>query len=323
MSVKSAEKTVTGLAEPAAGTNHNYISGPSPAMRALERAIVDIASTQIPVVLLGESGTGKEIVAHHMHRLSLRHGEPLVKVSCASLTPQQLEAPRHASQSANGSSRAGTVFLDEISELDLTAQSRLLHTLSEEGFTQESRWPGARVISASSRNLEEEIRAGRFREELYYRLAGLCLRLPPLRQRKEDIPELVAHFLNKHAALLGRSRPSLSPETNTTLMEYSWPGNIRELEHVARNIVALGDARLVLGELGVSLGDSRPAVRIPVVPLKEAARAASRNAERELIMKVLTQTRWNRKRAAQELQISYKALLNKLKQLELEDSGVC
>jgi DNA-binding NtrC family response regulator len=321
MIVKIAEKTESGAAEAAVSSNHTFVSGASPAMRTLERAIVDIAPTNIPVLLLGESGTGKDILAHQMHRISLRRGEPFVKVSCTGLTPEELERPRNSHSGGNGASVAGTVFLDEISEIDPSCQSRLLKTLSDEGFTAESRWAGARVISASSRNLEDEIRSGRFREELYYRLAGLCLRLPPLRQRAEDIHELVDYFLDKHSTLLGRARPQLSTETYATLKENSWPGNVRELEHVVRNLVALGDSRLVLRELGLPPAEHRVVVKPAIVSLKEASRAASRQAERELILKVLSQTRWNRKRAAQELQISYKALLYKLKQLEVEDAS--
>ena len=180
---------------------------------------------------------------------------------------------------------------------------------------------GARIISITSRNLDEEMRAGRFRAELYYRVNGVCLRLPPLRDRREDIPILVEFFLNKHAAQLGRPRPSLSPRTLRTLLEHSWPGNIRELENVVKKIVALGDEQLGIAEL-VS-APVQPPAEVPETPaysLKAAARAASRGAEREMILKVLSHTRWNRKRAAQELQISYKSLLYKLKQIGVQDS---
>jgi two-component system, NtrC family, response regulator AtoC len=164
--------------------------------------------------------------------------------------------------------------------------------------------------------------AGRFRSELYYRINGVCLRLPPLRDRREDIPLLVEFFLTKYAAQLGRPRPCLSPRTLQILGEHSWPGNIRELENVVKKIVALGDEQLATAELGAAAGETRKtdaAVRHNH-SLKAAARAASREAERELIMKALARTRWNRKRAAQELQISYKSLLYKLKQIGFEDS---
>ena len=167
------------------------------------------------------------------------------------------------------------------------------------------------------------MRAGRFRSELYYRINGVCLRLPPLRERKEDIPLLVEVFLTKHAAQLGRPRPSLSPRTFQAFLDHSWPGNIRELENVIKKVVALGDEQFAIAEL---IAGGRETRKTEVIArygysLKAAARAASREAERELILKALARTRWNRKRAAQELQISYKSLLYKLKQIGLEDSG--
>jgi two-component system response regulator AtoC len=180
------------------------------------------------------------------------------------------------------------------------------------------------LISTTNRNLDEEMRAGRFRSELYYRISGVCLRLPPLRDRKEDIPLLVEFFLNKHAAQFGRSRPSLSPQTLQMFLDHAWPGNIRELENVVKEIVALGDERLAVAELGIPISERKrtPATPVRSYSLKAAARAASREAEREMIMQALARTRWNRKRAAQELQISYKSLLYKLKQIGFEDSEV-
>jgi len=179
----------------------------------------------------------------------------------------------------------------------------------------------ARLISATSRNLDEEVRAGRFRNELYYRINGVCLRLPPLRERKDDIPLLVEFMLTKHAAEFGRPRPALSPRTLRVFLEHSWPGNIRELENSVRKIVALGDERLAVADLECAPVEARAPVDAPETrgySLKAAARAASRGAEREMILKALAHTRWNRKRAAQELQISYKSLLYKLKQIGFE-----
>jgi two-component system response regulator AtoC len=182
----------------------------------------------------------------------------------------------------------------------------------------------ARVISTTSRNLDEELRTGRFRSELYYRINGVCLRLPPLRERKDDIPLLVESMLSKHAAQLGRARPALSPRTLRMFLDYPWPGNVRELENVVKEIVALGDERLAIAELGSVPREAAIALEQPQVrghSLKAAARAASREAEREMILKALERTRWNRKRAAQELQISYKSLLYKLKQIGMQDTG--
>jgi DNA-binding NtrC family response regulator len=164
--------------------------------------------------------------------------------------------------------------------------------------------------------------AGRFRIELYYRINGVCLRLPPLRERKEDIPQLVDFFLRKHCAQLGKPQPSLSPGTLRMFLDHTWPGNIRELENCVKSVVVLGEDQLAVAGLGVSATETRATrtVETPVHSLKAAARAASREAERGLILEALARTRWNRKRAAEELQISYKSLLYKLKQIGLKES---
>jgi len=179
---------------------------------------------------------------------------------------------------------------------------------------------GVRIIASTRRDLELEMRQGRFREDLYYRICGVCLRLLPLRQRKEDIPALTEYFLVKYAALLGHRKPEISAPTLRRLMDYPWPGNIRELEYAIQKIVAVGDERAALADLDKSNCDP-PASDLEPISLKQAARAASRQAEKELILKVLSRTRWNRKRAAKELQISYKALLYKMKQGGLDSAG--
>jgi transcriptional regulator with PAS, ATPase and Fis domain len=169
--------------------------------------------------------------------------------------------------------------------------------------------------------LEEALHQGGLRKDLFYRLNGVCLRLPPLRERKEDIPGLVEFLLRKDSSLIGRPQPSLSSQALQTLQEYSWPGNIRELENIVKRIVVLGndspvsDLRSLVTGTRCLNGDTEK------LSLKQAGRTASRQAEKELILKVLTRTHWNRKRAAMQLQISYKALLYKLRQMGLGDSG--
>jgi two-component system response regulator AtoC len=301
--------------------------GTSPAIQALEGVLREIAPTNIPVLLAGESGTGKEMYAKRVHFLSSHCDEPLLRVSCGSTNAGAFGS----ALGLNSGDRAaptgdacvcGTVFFDEIGELDDARQRDLVCALpdgdSRRGLLK------ARVVSATNRNLDEEMRAGRFRSELYYRINGVCLRLPALRDRKEDIPMLTDFFLTKHADGLRRARPSLSQGTLRTLMEHSWPGNIRELENVIKKIVALGDENLGIAELAVPVSQIRniPATVERSYSLKVAARAASREAERGLIMEALARTRWNRKRAAQELQISYKSLLYKLKQIGFADSEV-
>ncbi len=180
--------------------------------------------------------------------------------------------------------------------------------------------PQIRVICGSSGDLESKVRGGSFREDLYYRLSGVCLRIPPLRQRKEDVSQLMAALLKRYSEAFQRPIPTLSPRTQKLLQEYSWPGNLTELAAVARAIVAVGDEAVAMDGLRAILTRSG-AHPNEKTSLKEAARAASREAERELILKVLTRTRWNRRRAAQELQISYKALLYKLKQIGYSEYG--
>jgi DNA-binding NtrC family response regulator len=304
--------------------SHVFVPSASPAMLAIEHVISDIAPTDIPVLLVGESGTGKEMVALHIHQLSQRRNQPFVKMSCAALTAEFFDRYHYGiegGEGASGPSTEGTVFLDDVHELAPACQSKLLHVLPDGGVSHQ-RCLGDRIISATSRNLEEELRAGRFREELYYRLDGACLRLPPLRQRKEDIPVLVDFFLAKYAAAFGRPQPVLSASTLRSLAEYPWPGNIRELENAIKKIVALGDEHVAVADLGASHAVAPPRSGFAEkLSLKQTARAASQQAERELILKVLTRTHWNRKRAAQDLQISYKALLYKLKQFGLDHSA--
>jgi two-component system response regulator AtoC len=165
------------------------------------------------------------------------------------------------------------------------------------------------------------LRSGNFREDLYYQLSAVCLRIPPLRQRKEDIPSLTNFFLSRHSSVFNREVPSLSSATRQLFLEHSWPGNLRELEAAARAIAAVGDESVAMGGLRSRLARSDNGGNHLKISLKEAARAASREAEKELILKVLARTRWNRRRAAEELQISYKALLYKLKQIGYEGYG--
>jgi two-component system response regulator AtoC len=303
-----------------------FVQGMSAAMRTLEGVLTEIATTNIPVLLIGESGTGKEMFAHRVHQLSQRQSEPLTRIACASMNVSTFSSELGLNSKGHGESPkegAGTVFFDEISELDAACQRTLLYALPDGIEEPRQGLLTARVISATSRNLDEEMRAGRFRSELYYRINGVCLRLPPVRERKDDIPLLVESMLSKHAAQLGRPRPVLSPRTLRMFLDYSWPGNVRELENVVKKIVALGDERLAVAELGAAPREATAPVDAPEVrgySLKAAARAASREAEREMILKALARTRWNRKRAAQELQISYKSLLYKLKQIGVQDT---
>jgi two-component system response regulator AtoC len=314
--------TVQRRSEPA---NRGFIGGMSSAMRTLESVITEIAPTNIPILLVGESGTGKEMFARRIHYLSQHCEEPFLKIGCPSMNPGTFATELKLISNVDGDGpncSPGTIFFDDISELEPACQRTLLYALPDDEPGPRRGMLTARVVSATTRNLDEETSTGRFRSELYYRINGVCLRLPPLQERKEDIPLLVEHFLTKHAAQLGRARPFLTPRVLRAILDHSWPGNIRELENIVKKIVVLGDEQLAIAELGVTKPEAtRAEARIERgSSLKAAARAASREAERELIMQALSRTRWNRKRAAQELQISYKSLLHKLKQIELEDS---
>jgi DNA-binding NtrC family response regulator len=330
MVTRAEENLISVGATPGrSGLNQYFVHGVSAAMRALERTIADIAPTDIPVLLVGESGTGKEVVALEIHRLSRRWNEAFLKCGCAGLTTQSLASRMNYGEGSadDATKNSGSLFLDEVSHLDLPSQARLLDLLPGGNGVASENSLSVRVISSTTRNLEEEMRSGRFREELYYRINGVNLRLPPLRQRTDDIPGLLEFFLKKYASLFGRPEPQLTPDTMRVLMEHQWPGNIRELENVVRKIVALGNEHLAIGDLSAAQ-TSKTAEPAPVSAnghapgrsLKESSREASRNAERGMILAQLEKTHWNRKKTARDLQISYKALLYKLKQLGLEGS---
>src|ERR1700730_12216182 len=316
-----------GALAPRAGMNQYFVPGASPSMRALELSIADIAPTDIPVLLVGESGTGKEIMALEIHRLSERSNAAFVKCGCAGLTAESLMARLNCGDRGTGEAEtaSGSLFLDEVSNLDLASQSRLLDLLPDGASVNSQNCIRMRIISSTTRSLEHEMHSGRFRQELYYRISGISLNLPPLRQRKEDISGLLEFFLRKYASLFGWPEPQLSSATMDLLMRHSWPGNVRELENVARKIVALGDEQLAIGDIqnGLAQKGAESAQNSSFgngQSLKVASREASRRAEREMILKQLELTRWNRKKTARDLQISYKALLYKLKQLGLDGS---
>jgi len=308
-----------------------FVGGVSPAMRALERVVAKVAPTDVPVLLLGESGTGKDVVALALHRSSANSHQPFVKCNCAALTGESLRA-HFGNGGTNGCDpgNGGTIFFDDIGRLDAAGQDALLQLLSDSASVSASRYFRDRVVSSSTRSLEEQMRVGRLREELYYQINGVCLRLPALRQRQEDLPLLLDYFVKKYASAFERPEPKLSSAAMEFLRRHSWPGNIRELENFVRKLVILGDEEQALSDLSLSttpgVNESGHEIFVSTLgnrprSLKAAAREASRNVERELILNSLKRTHWNRKRTARELQISYKALLYKLKQLNIEGAA--
>jgi two-component system response regulator AtoC len=297
-----------------------FVFGQGKAMEALNAKVLEIARTDIPVLIQGESGTGKEVYARLLHRLSRFCGAPLSKVSCSILDPSRLlEQFSDGLPSTHAPNPPGTLFLDSVDELDLSCQRVLLSMLPDGQAKNGSESPARRLICSSTCSLEEDVAAGRFRKELYFRINGVSLRLPSLRERKQDIPVLMDFFLARYAALMNREIPALDGVSMEQLLTHDWPGNIRELENVARKMVALGESKTALEELRTALHrEAEAQTTSRVSSLKTAARAALRRTERELILKALERTHWNRKRAAQELQISYKSLLSKIKQAGLE-----
>jgi len=295
--------------------SHDYVEGGSPNMQTVEAVIREVAESEVPVLLLGERGAGKRAAARRIHDLSPRCGQYFRILPCKVLWPGVFD-----SAGEGGFLGRGTVFLDELDDLSTECQARLLQALTNAG--QEARPEHrARLICGSARDLEAEVQAGSLREDLYYRVSGVCLHLPPLRQRREDIPVLMDHFMSKYGHDFHLPVPKLSVEHRRFFDEYSWPGNLRELEDAAKAIVALGEEAMAMGGLGVWLRRQDEGAKTSPPGLKEASRAASREAEKELILRALTRTRWNRRRAAEELQISYKALLYKLKQIGHEGNG--
>ncbi len=328
-------------------------AGESRKMQLVDDMIDHVADTDITVLIRGESGTGKEIVARAVWSRSNRARRPFVKVNCAALPHELLESELFGYEKGafTGAQKrklgkfeiahGGTIFLDEISEMHPSLQAKLLQVLQDGQF---SRLGGesdvavdARVIAASNRHLETAVREGSFREDLFYRLNVVTIQLPPLRERRDEIPVLAEHFLDRYAREYGKDPKPLPEEVRAAFAAYRWPGNIRELENLVKRIVVLGTAEPVLEELRTR---GAPVLCQPAVPcapalgelerflageservsLKRVARQAAQVAEARLIAKVLQRTRWNRKEAASILQISYKALLYKMRDAGLTDS---
>jgi two-component system response regulator AtoC len=301
-------------------TETGFVYGQSEAILPINAMIGEISRTDIPVLLQGESGTGKEVYGRLIHQLSALRERPLVKLSCTVLEPGELLGRVKSSLGQwNGElhDSAGTLFLDGVDELDLDCQRVLLAMLQEREMTSGAQM-GFRLISTATRSLDKEIAIGRFRRELYFRINGACVRLPALRDRREDIPSLMEYFLEKHSAETGKRTPVLTAEDEQLLQTHDWPGNIRELGNLARKVAALGESRAAISELRRYERLHEKTVDISRhASLKIVAREASRLAERDLILKALERTHWNRKQAARELQISYKALLYKIKQMDV------
>jgi two-component system response regulator AtoC len=300
-----------------------------PRMRAIRSVIESIADTDTTVLIRGESGVGKDLVARAVHAASARRHGPFIKVNCAAIPQGLLESELfgHERGAFTGAHRRkpgqfeyankGTIYLDEIAELPLALQAKLLHVLQDFRFSRVGGYGlldvDARVVAATNRDLEEAMARGEFREDLYYRLNVVEIRVPPLRERREEIPGLASWFLAKFNAQYGRQK-QLLPETMARLSEYSWSGNVRELENVIRRLVVLTDGEQAVEALVTRGRNGHAAATRPLVTegLREIARRGAREAERKALEEVLEHVGWNRAEASRILKVSYKTLLNKI-----------
>ena len=327
-----------------------------PAMQAAYQQVLQVASLNVPVLLLGESGTGKEVLAHLVHHRSPQAARPFVKVNCAALPADLLESELFgyeagaftgAGKAKPGKfelARGGTIFLDEIAEMPASLQAKLLHVLQDGSYTRlgatKPSTTDARIISATNIDLQGALADQSFRSDLYYRLSGFTIELPPLRQRREEIPVLLRHFMTRFAETFVRPSLPFSTELLQACTEYHWPGNLREMENFVKRYLILADEGMVLDEMQrkaaaapvapparPSMLAARPPARVPgqagdareARDLKSLVRGLKGEAEAEVIAEVLAQAHGVRKEAARMLNISYKALLYKLRMYGLDN----
>jgi len=310
----------------------------NPKVLRIKEIAKHVADTDVPVLISGESGVGKEVLARYIHGNSSRHDKPFVKVNCAALPDDLLESElfgyeRGAFTGALNEKPGkfeladkGTILLDEIGVMTLHLQAKLLHVLQDSEY---SRLGGkrtvrvdARVLASTNVNLEETVANGKFREDLYFRLNVIRVDIPPLRERREDIPILCNYFLCKYRDRYKSTVEEIIPSLMDSFLRYDWPGNVRQLENAVKRYLILPDMNLNLSELKEQQANG---VATPVKPkednmsLKDVAARAAEQAERELVLRVLEETSWNRKQAARRLNICYKALLNKLKRWQIDN----
>jgi two-component system response regulator AtoC len=308
----------------------SVIFGCSAAMKKVRRDHGQIASADVPVLINGPSGTGKDIIARLIHRASMFAKGPYLKVNCPAIPDALLESElfgyeKGAFTGANSSkpgliaqAHGGTLFLDEIGELSLGLQSKLLQVLQDGKFCRigahEDTSSEARVICATNRDLRREVEAGSFREDLFYRINVVSITMPSLRERSADIPGLVEYFREHFNMVYNRHALALSDPLMRSLQAYHWPGNTRQLENLIKRYVVLGEEDCIAGDLNEPLPGTLE-IDIPEegpVPLKKMTRLAVNRLERHIILKVLQAHQWNRRRAAEVLKISYRALLYKI-----------
>jgi two-component system response regulator AtoC len=319
------------------GLNTEVLFGRTEEMHRIRRTVERVASIRVPVLFEGESGSGKEILANYVHQISAWSDKPLVKVNCAAIPGSLLESElfgyEKGSFTGAYSSRpgkfeianGGSMVLDEIADIDSGLQAKLLQVLQDGCYSRlgdlEERRCDVRIMCITNRDIQAEIQRGSFREDLYYRINVVNIQLPPLRRRLEDLPILVDFFLRHYAERFERKVQPLSSSVLDRFREHHWPGNIRELENYLKRYVILESPDSILNELDERRpGATQNGFQLPPVTdfsLKKYAKAACQKAEHHLILEALKQTRWNRKRAAELLGISYRALLYKIKEAGL------
>ncbi len=315
----------------------------SPAMRKIRSQASLVANVDIPVLLLGESGTGKEVLARLIHKLSPRAHRTFLKVNCAAVPADLLESElfgyepgaftgaTHAKPGKFELCNKGTILLDEIGEMPPLLQAKLLHVLQDQQFSRLGSRSvikvDVRILAATNIDIPQALATKRLREDLYYRLNAFTLQLPPLRERREEIPILLKHFMTRMAERYARPPLPLSPSLLQACQEHPWPGNLRELNNFLKRYLILGDENLAVSELhprhdgnGGARGEAAAKGGETGGGLKSLARSAKDEAEAEAIRRTLEETNWNRKQAAALLQISYKALLYKIRQYGIAEA---
>ncbi|MBU0567857.1 sigma-54 dependent transcriptional regulator [bacterium] len=308
------------------------IIGASPKMQEVYDLVSQVAGSDISVLILGETGTGKELVARAIHYNSPRRNSPFVILNCAAIPDELLESELfgHVKGAFTGAIRdkagkfeaadTGTIFLDEIGELKGGLQAKLLRVLQDQEFDKVGGTKpikvDTRIVSATNKDLEAEAREGQFREDLYYRLNVVSIKLPPLRERREDVPLLTNHFLKKHSPK--KTPKKLAPETLDLLMKYDWPGNVRELENVIERAIVLGkDKEILPGDLPQKIQNLEKHRKVVVLDVPDTGVALD-EVEKELILTALKRTGGNQTRAARFLGISRSALLYRMEKHSLE-----
>ena len=325
--------------------NDIFFLAASPAMQKIRTQVAQVARVDIPVLLLGESGAGKEVLARLIHKLSRRTNKSLMKVNCAALPHDLLESELFGYESGafTGATRSkpgmlelchqGTIFLDEIGEMTPVLQAKLLHVLQDGRFSRlgsrSSITSDFRVLAATNIDVKGAISAKTFREDLYYRLNAFTVNIPPLRERREEIPILLRYFMRQFSERYRCEPADCSAELVRACLRYSWPGNLRELGNFVKRHMVLQDEALAIAELEDQAGaaaarefDTGDDLVRPGEGLKSLVQTLKERAEPRIIERVLIATKWNCKIAAMQLKISYKALLYKMKQYHIFPPGV-